>query len=271
MKRERWSRFSVDSRNSKFANKELIAQWAADYGEDSDFFRVRVRGECPRVGSSQLIPSDVVAACRRFNALSFSHLPKILSVDVARFGDDRSVILCRQGRQARILAKLPGVDPVQLTERIIAFIYSEHPDAAGVDGDGLGAGVVDQLRHRGFSEGLFEFHGGGSPYDPDAYFNRRAEVWGKMCEWLKAGAEIPDDPEFEVDLTGVQYGYSSKQQIQLEKKEDMKRRGLASPDLGDALAMSFSVNVQPKPAYEPIDPEIERYFARVRAGGGMWT
>ena len=69
----------------------------------------------------------------------------------------------------------------------------------------------------------------------------------------------------------VQYGYSSKQQIQLEKKEDMKRRGLASPDLGDALAMSFSVNLQPKPAYEPIDPETERYLARVRAGGGIWT
>jgi hypothetical protein len=269
--RERWTRFSVDSRTSKFANKELIAQWAADYGEDSDFFRVRVRGECPRVGSSQLIPSDVVAACRRYKALAFSSLPKILSIDVARFGDDRSVILCRQGRQARILAKLRGVDTVQLTERIIAFINSEHPDATVVDGDGLGAGVVDQLRHRGFGEGLFEFHGGGSSYDPDAYFNRRAEVWGKMCEWLKAGAEIPDDPEFEVDLTAVQYGYSSKQQIQLEKKEDMKRRGLASPDLGDALAMSFSVNVQPKPVYEPINPEIERYLARVRDGGGMWT
>ena len=216
--RERWTRFSVDSRTSKFSNKDLIAQWAADYGEDSDFFRVRVRGECPRVGSSQLIPSDVVASCRKYKALSFQSLPKIFSVDVARFGDDRSVILCRQGRQARVLAKLRGVDTVQLTERIISFINSEHPDATVVDGDGLGAGVVDQLRHRGFRDDVFEFHGGGSPYDPAAYFNRRAEVWGLMCEWLKAGAEIPDDAEFEVDLTGVQYGYSSNSKSSLRKK-----------------------------------------------------
>jgi hypothetical protein len=80
------------------------------------------------------------------------------------------------------------------------------------------------------------------------------ECWGKMAEWLKAGAEIPDDPEFEIDLTGVQYGYSSKQQIQLEKKEDMKGRGMASPDLGDALAMSFSVSVQRRVASSAEPP-----------------
>jgi hypothetical protein len=91
-----------------------------------------------------------------------------------------------------------------------------------------------------------------------------------MCDWLKAGAEIPDDPELELDLTGVQYGYSSKQQIQLEKKEDMKRRGMASPDLGDALAMSFSVTVQPRQEVEEPTPEVEHYLRRMRAGGGMW-
>lgn len=270
--RERWTRFSVDSRRSRFSNKELIAQWAEDYGEDSDFFRVRVRGECPRVGSTQLISNDVVAICRKHKAMAFTGLPKILSVDPARFGDDRSVVGLRHGRQFRILAKLRGIDTVQLAERVITFIHSEHPDAVVCDGDGLGAGVVDQLRHRGFGDGLFEFHGGARAFDSDAYFNRRAEVWGKMAEWLKAGAEIPDDPEIEVDLCGLQYGYSAKQQIQLEKKEDMKARGLASPDLADTLAMSFSVTVQPKE--EPYDPEadaaVAHFFRRQRAGFGQW-
>ena len=68
--------------------------------------------------------------------------------------------------------------------------------------------------------------------DPDMYFNSRAECWGKVRDWLHALAEIPDDPELEIDLTSVQYGFSSKQQIQLEKKEDMKSRGCASPDMG---------------------------------------
>jgi len=161
------------------------------------------------------------------------------------------------------------VDTVQLAERVIAFINAERPDATVVDGDGLGAGVVDQLRYRGFRDNVFEFHGGSRAHDSDAYFNRRAECWGLMAAWLKSGAEIPDDAELEVDLTGPQYGYSSKQQIQLEKKEDMKARGLASPDLGDCLAMSFSVTVQPR-QLRPVDPEEERIAALLRNGGGTW-
>jgi hypothetical protein len=247
--RERWTRFSVDSRNSKFANKELIQQWAADYGEDSDFFRVRVRGECPRAGSSQLIPSDHVAVCRTYKAEGYQTLPKVLAVDVARFGDDRTVLGIRQGRHFRILTKLRGADTVETAHKVIECIQSEHPDAIVVDGDGLGAGVIDQLQHRGV-ERVHEFHGGARATDPHKFFNRRAEVWGKMADWLKAGAQIPDDPELEVDLTGPQYGYSNQQQIQLEKKDDMKRRGLASPDLADTLAMSFAVNLVRRAQHE---------------------
>ena len=249
VERERWTRFSIDSRNSKFANKALIAEWATDYGEDSDFFRVRVRGECPRSGSSQLIPSDVVEICRKTKATAYSGLPKILAVDVARFGDDQTVIGLRQGRRFQILRKYRGLDTVQTAQHTIALIESLEPDATVVDGDGLGAGVVDHLIHCGWRP--HEFHGGGRALDSNKYFNRRAEVWGLAGEWLAAGAEIPDEPELAVDLTGPQYGYSSKQQIQLERKEDMKARGLASPDCGDVLAMTFAVNVLPRPR----DPE----------------
>ena len=113
-----------------------------------------------------------------------------------------------------------------------------------VDGEGLGAGVVDQLQHRGYSKGLFEFHGGERAHDFNMYFNRRSEVWCLMRDWFhNGGVEIPDDPELEIDLTGPEYGFSSKNQIQLERKEDMKRRGFASPDLGDCLAMSFFVDI----------------------------
>jgi hypothetical protein len=252
--RERWIRFSVDSRKSKFTNKQQIKEWIDDYGEDSDFVRVRVRGECPRAGSSQLIPSDVVAACRKYKAEGFTSLPKILACDPARFGDDRTVIGIRQGRQFRVLAKLRGVDTVFTANRVIDFIEKEGPDAIVIDGDGLGAGVVDQLNNRSYGRRLHEFHGGAKPDDGDKYYNKRAEVWGLMSDWLKAGAEIPDDPEIEVDLTGPQYGYSSKSQIQLERKEDQKSRGLASPDLGDTLAMTFAVKVaaRHKPAMKNL-------------------
>lgn len=87
-----------------------------------------------------------------------------------------------------------------------------------------------------------------------------------MGKWLESDAEIPDDPELEVDLTGSQYGYSSKQQVQRKKKSDMKARGMASPDLGDALAMTFSVTVHPRVRYEPTREEL-----RLNDGQFHWT
>lgn len=251
--KHRWKTFQIDSRMVEGTNKTQIAKWIEDYGEDSDFVRVRVRGEFPRAGSAQFIGSDIVASCRKYKAEGYASLPKILSVDVARFGDDQTVIGTRQGRRAVILAKFRGLDLIQVAERTIEFIRSDVPDAIVVDGDGLGAGVVDQLKHRGFGDKLFEFHGGAAARDGAAYFNKRAEVWGLTRDWLMSGAEIPDDPELATDLTGPEYGFSSKQQLQLERKEDMKKRGLASPDCGDMLAMTFGVQIAP-PRAKPLGP-----------------
>jgi hypothetical protein len=249
----RWKTFQIDSRTVDGTNKEQIAKWIADYGEDSDFVRVRVRGEFPRAGSSQFISSDSVAAARNYKAEAFAGLPKILSVDVARFGDDQTVVGVRQGRQARILKRLRGMDTVQVAERTIELINEEKPDAIVVDGDGIGAGVVDQIKFRGFGARLFEFHGGATANDASMYFNRSAECWGAMRDWLAAGAEIPDDKELASNLCGREYGFTNKNQIQLEKKSDMKARGLMSPDDADMLSMTFSVNVaMPKPVPKPV-------------------
>jgi len=249
--KHRWRTFQIDSRTVEGTNKAEIDKWIEDWGEDSDFVRVRVRGEFPRAGSTQFIPSDVVAACRKYVAVGYEKLPKILSVDVARYGDDQTVIGYRQGRKSAILGKYRGKDTVWTAEETIRFMQQENPDATIVDGDGIGAGVVDHIKHRGFSQRLFEFHGGAPANDGSAYFNRRAEVWGAMREWLVSNAEIPDDPEVATDLTGIEYGFGPKGQIQLERKEDMKKRGLSSPDIGDMLAMTFAVNVLAKPKDEP--------------------
>jgi hypothetical protein len=243
--KHRWNTFQIDSRSVEGTNKAEIDKWIEDYGEDSDFVRVRVRGEFPRAGSTQFIGSDVVAACRKYRAQGYESLPKILSVDVARFGDDQTVIGIRQGRRARILGKYRGKDTQWTAEQTVTFIRQEFPDAVVIDGDGLGAGVVDALQHRGYKP--FEFHGGATPLDVAAYYNKRAECWGLMRDWLVAGAQIPDEPELEADICGPEYGFSGKQQLQLERKEDMKKRGLASPDCGDMLAMTFAVKIAPKP------------------------
>jgi hypothetical protein len=250
--KHRWNVRQVDSRTVEGTNLEQIQKWIDDYGEDSDFVRVRVRGEFPRAGSNQFISSDAVANCRKYKAEGYEALAKILSVDVARYGEDQSVVGLRQGRKFQILSRHRGLSNVELAKFVIEHIERETPDAVVVDGDGLGAGVVDYLRDCGHR--VHEFHGAATPDDPEMYFNRRAEVWGLSRDWLNAGAEIPDDAELADDLTGPEYGFSNKQQIQLEKKDDMKKRGLASPDSGDTLAMSFAVKIAPK-AVRSVEPQ----------------
>jgi hypothetical protein len=256
--RHKWHHRSVDSRTSRFTNKQLIAEWAELYGEDSDWFRYRVKGEAPRVGFSTFIPPDVVDACRKYKAEGFATMPKIMGVDVARKGDDRSVVGIRQGRQYRILGTYRGLDLVQLADRVAEFIEAEQPDATVIDGDGLGAGVVDILTRNNYGKTLHEFHGGANAQDTAMYFNKRTEVWGWLRDWLKAGAEIPNNPELAVDLSAPGFdttrGKRFHGSIFLEHKDDLKARGEASPDHGDCLAMTFAVKVAAKarPKYQNL-------------------
>lgn len=264
--KHRWIGRQIDSRTVPGTNKALLEGWINDYGKDSDFCRVRVRGEFPRAGSSQFIASDIVAEARKrsLEPREYERHWKILICDVARFGDDQTVIGLRQGRKLTILEKLRGQDTTQVAMRLMRHMDVHEPRMTVVDGDGIGAGVVDYVRlHKSkwLREHapcrLEEFHGGRTPDDPEMYFNHRAECWGRARAWLK-DADIPDDAELEADLTGPEYFFSNKNQIQLEKKEDMKGRGLASPDTGDMLAMSFTDEPTAKTAKEKfVDASAE--------------
>jgi hypothetical protein len=253
--RARWRTHQIDSRTVEGTNKVELQEWVDKYGEDSDYVRVRVRGEFPRAGSAQFIPHDLVAAARNYKSVGHENLPKILTCDVARFGDNETVIALRQGRKFEIKASYRGLDTVQTTERVIEFKIKENPDATIIDGDGIGGAVVDGMKHRGYGDKLFEFHGGGEPNDGNMFFNKRSECWGYTRDWLAAGAEIPNDPQLERQLTGPTYdivrGKVHHGSILLESKQDMAKRGLESPDKGDALAMSFGVKVLPKPKSGP--------------------
>lgn len=240
---EFWYHAQIDSRTVEGTNKKLFEKWAKMYGEDSDFFRVRVKGEFPRRSWNQLISIEDVKRCQGWKASGYSTHRKVIAVDVARFGDDQTVIVLRQGTYSRILGKYRGLDTIAVAKKVIEFIIAEKPDWIVVDGDGIGAGVVDQLRDRGYKRNLLEFHGGAQANDTRAYFNRRAEVWGAMRDALVVGMQIDDDLELSKHLTVPEYGFSNKNQIQLERKEDMKARGEESPDCGDALAYSFAMPV----------------------------
>lgn len=237
--RHRWITRQIDSREVEGTNKTLMQEWVDDYGEDSDFVRIRVRGVFPRAGSSQFIGSDLVSAAQGRDLVPERSAAIVMGVDVARFGDDESVILVRQGRKVLEIRKY-RVDTMQLAAHVMEMAKLYRPDAIFADGVGVGGGVVDRLKQQG--RDVIEVNAGATAYDHRTYFNKRAEMWGKMRDWLKGG-DIPNDPQLETDLTGVQYGFDPKNRIQLEKKEDMKKRGLHSPDTADALALTFAEDV----------------------------
>lgn len=252
--RARWIRLQIDSRTAKKANQTQIQQWIEDYGEDSDFVRIRVRGIAPRSGSAQFVPQDLVD--KRYTAVGHETAAKILTLDVARFGDAQSVAGLRQGRKFEIAAKWRELALDQLVSRFCALIDDHEPDAIVIDGDGIGAAVVDMIRAKNYhlkasKDILTEFHGGAEAHDPKMYYNRRAEVWGEGRDALADGQEIPDDAELKADLVGPEYGYTTRKGhdvIQLESKDSMRSRGVASPDSGDAYAMSFAVKVRARRA-----------------------
>ena len=246
--RHRWNNRQVDSRTVSITNKAQLQEWVDDYGEDSDFVRVRVRGVFPRAGACQLIPSDIVdeAFDKSLKRDVFAHAPIVLGVDVARFGDDQCSLALRQGLACLKLRKFRGLDLMTFAGIVAQFIEDEQPDTTFIDQGGLGAGVVDRLRQLGIRN-VIGVDFGGAALNKALYFNKRTEMWCLMRDWLQEGAAIPPDEELRSDLVSPEYGYTGdKGQIALEKKSDMKKRGLASPDCGDSLALTFAAPVRPR-------------------------
>jgi len=240
--RHRWTTQQVDSRSVRITNKEQIAQWVADEGEDSDFVRVRVRGLPPRSSLFEFIGVEDVEKGLAYKAVAYKDFPKIFGVDVARYGDDKNVIFMRQGRRAQIIETWSGLDTMQSASRINAAIEKYDPQVVFVDDGGVGGGIVDRLVAL-TGDKIVGINFGGEPLDKSRWANKRAEMWGLMRDALRAGLEIPPNKDLKSDLLGPLYFFSAKEQIQLEKKEHMKRRGLASPDYADALALTYAMPI----------------------------
>jgi hypothetical protein len=239
--KHRWLAEQIDSRNVEGTNKSLIEQWVKDYGDDSDFVRVRVSGRFPKASVCQLIPTDLAESAKSqiLHPSKYSFAPKVLGVDVAWYGDDRSCIWLRQGLSSSLLFQGREIDSPTLAGLIGQFEDEHKTDATFIDA-GMGNGVIDQLRLLGRSPTPVYF---GGKAIKDQYVNKRAEMWGELLEWLKLGGSLPKNEDVTDDLIGPEYFFNLKGQLQLEPKEDMKKRGLQSPDLADGLALTFAFPV----------------------------
>lgn len=238
--RAKWTLLHFDSRESPLVSKEWCAEMAEKYGEDSDIFRVRVKGDFPSTSMAQLIGADLAEHARGLHIRDdqVAHMPIILGADVSYFGDDSSVLYMRQGLRCKKLYQGRSIDTNAYAGIIHRLWEDTKANACFVDVTGWGAGVVDTLRTLGRNPLPVYF--GGKPHDDRRFANKRAEMWWDMAEWLKSGGAIPDEQSVVDDLTGPEYFYTPGGKLQLEAKDDMKKRGLSSPDEADALAMTFA-------------------------------
>ena len=192
-------------------------------------------------GDEQLISlADVELATRRHLRIDqYDFAPVILGVDPARFGDDRSVIAIRQGLYCRGFKVYTKLDNMTLAAHVAQTLIDTQADAVFVDA-GNGAGVIDKLRQMGHE--VTEVAFGGRPTLP-RYVNKRAQMWYEMRDWLIAGGAIPNDTALKQDLAAPTYKFDTQDRVVLESKDELKSRGLPSPDLGDALALTFAFPV----------------------------
>lgn len=174
---------------------------------------------------------------QHYTALSHER-PVVFGVDVARFGDDRSVVVIRMGNVVHRIHAWQGLDTMQTAMRVGQMANEFHPDTIFVDGGGVGGGVVDRMKELGYK--VVDVNAGSRAHEDTRYLNRRAEMWANMKQWLRMAGAIPNESELVDDLLSPLYKFDAQSRLQLERKEEMKSRGLPSPDFGDALALTFA-------------------------------
>lgn len=258
--RGRWHHRQVDSRTVTISDARQLAEWIADYGEDSDFVRVRVRGLFPSASEKQLIPSDVAetAARRTIPTSAYEFAPAVIGVDPAWSGSDAMAIVLRRGLWSKVLAVLPKQTDDMASAGLIARCQDEHRAEAVFIDLGYGTGIYSAGKNLGRNDWrLISF---AAKPTRQGYANKRAEMWSEMKDWLEAGGKIDDNRDLIADLTAPEAFVNSKGLLQLESKDAMKRRGLPSPNIADALALTF--------AY-PLRAKRKAHSAERRKYGGM--
>jgi hypothetical protein len=236
----------IDSRTVTITNKKLIEEWKNDYGEESDWFKVKVRGMFPSTSSTEFIGREPVLEAMGRQLPADNKAPLLIGVDVARGGSDDTVIYPRIGDDARSwgFKRYNGLNTVQVVGKIIEVVEDFkklNKPCAGlfVDGGMYGGSVCDQLRALGYNP--VEVNFGNTAIDKH-YRYRADEMWGKMRDNLGRLC-LPNDRDLFSQLTQREGGPMTNGRIHLETKKDMKDRGLPSPDIADALALTYAMTV----------------------------
>lgn len=272
----------VSARNSSRTNKKNIERLERQYGKDSDVVRVRVDGDFPKAEPDTFIPLELAEMATMREVYEYDErkglylipekAPLEIGVDVARFGDDETVLAGRIGVKLVRLKPYQKQDTMTTTGHIIALAkelmreFGRPKCTVKVDDDGLGGGVTDRLREVIREEGLYitviPCRNGAQANNPDNYENWGTESWAQIRELLQdEEIELINDEDLIGQLSTRKYSITSKGRIRLESKKEMKERGLRSPDRADAVVLAFA------PVSKPLDPDTAKLLKGVKVYG----
>jgi hypothetical protein len=224
-------------------SKEFVEEMKTRYGEDSNAYRIRVLGEFPLGDDDTIIPLHLAEAAVERDVVVSQNIRPIWSLDVARFGSDRTVLVRRTGNVITDIEAWQGLDLMATTGRVKAYydalMPNQRPVEILVDSIGLGSGVVDRMRELGMP--VRGVNVSEAPAFGNTYSNLRTELIFRVRGWLEQRtARLPKNSALLSELTSIRYSFGSTGKVKAESKDDMRRRGLRSPDLADAVFLSFA-------------------------------
>ena len=233
---------SVSCIGSMHSSPEWIQEMRDTYGDDNDVFRTRVLGQFPTSEQQGFIGEALVRAAIGRKVMPDYKAAVVGGLDVARYGGDVSCLILRRAAEVIFIKTWKKFDTMDLSEEVSKLMIEHKCAILSVDGHGLGGGPVDRLKKLQPGK-ISEINNLGADGGRD-YYNRRSKLWGDMRDWLNYGS-LPNDKDLITDLTGLLYSYDKQGRFQLEGKKEAAKRGVGSPDCGDALAYSFAATVAP--------------------------
>ena len=237
-----WTR-TWSCKDSPLVSHEFVDEMELRYGPESNAYRVRVLGEFPLSDDNTIIPYHLVESAQNRDVVVSDEAMIVWGLDVARFGSDATALCKRQGPIVTELRSWRGLDLMQTTGRIVAeyeaLAPSKRPTEILVDSIGVGSGVVDRLQELGLP--VRGVNVAESPSMGDTYMNLRSELWFKCKAWLEdRSCKLPKDDQLIAELTAIRYSFTSSGKMKAESKDEMRKRGLGSPDLADALCLTMA-------------------------------
>lgn len=234
-----WFTMHVSCLDNRLVSTDFVKQIIATYGEESNAYRVRVLGEFALREDDVLIPAELVDGAMKRDIVLDRLEPMVYGVDVARFGDDRTVVCKRQGQVVTEIKAWTGADLMETVGRIVHEADLDKPAEIMVDSIGLGSGVADRLRELGYNVRDVNVSE-SSAMNPQAA-RLRDELWLEVKQWLtERTCKLPQSDDLKAELCSPTYGFTSNGKIKVEGKSEMKRRGMRSPDVADALCLTFA-------------------------------